>query len=269
MYSFDYQRPGSRADAVRAAQGEARYLAGGQSLVQAMKLRLASPERMVDLGGIADLRDIKQDGGNLVIGAMCTHAAVASSPEVRRAISALAELAQGIGDPMVRNMGTLGGSIANADPAADYPAALVALGATVQTDRRSIPAEAFFTGLYETALEPGELVVAVSFPKPQRAAYSKLRQPASRFALVGVFVCQGANGVRVAVTGAGSSVFRSKPMEDVLAKKFAPESLAQVSMPTDNLNGDIHGSATYRAAMIKLMAQKAVAAAASRPGESK
>jgi carbon-monoxide dehydrogenase medium subunit len=269
MYSFEYQRPGSRAEAVRAAQGEARYLAGGQSLVQAMKLRLSSPERMVDLGGIADLRGIKQDGANLVIGAMTTHAAVALSPEVRRAIPALAELAEGIGDPMVRNMGTLGGSIANADPAADYPAALVALGATVQTDRRSIPAEAFFTGLYETALEPGELVVAVSFPKPQRAAYSKLRQPASRFALVGVFVSQGANGVRVAVTGAGSSAFRIKAMEDALAKNFAPESLAQVPVATDNLNGDIHGSAVYRAAMIKLMARKAVAAAASRAGENK
>jgi aerobic carbon-monoxide dehydrogenase medium subunit len=269
MYSFDYQRPGSQAEAVRAAQGEARYLAGGQSLVQAMKLRLASPERMVDLGGLAELRGIKEEGGNLVIGAMCTHAAVASSAEVRRAIPALAELAEGIGDPMVRNMGTLGGSIANADPAADYPAALVGLGATVQTDRRSIAAEAFFTGLYETALEPGELVISVSFPKPQRAAYSKLRQPASRFALVGVFVCQGANGVRVAVTGAGSSVFRQKAMEDALAKNFAPESLAQVSVPTDNLNGDIHGSATYRAAMIKLMAQKAVASAAARAGEKK
>jgi carbon-monoxide dehydrogenase medium subunit len=263
MYSFDYQRPGSRADAVGAAQGEARYLAGGQSIVQAMKLRLSSPERMVDLGGIADLRGIKQDGANLVIGAMATHSAVAASPEVKRAIPALAELAELIGDPMVRNMGTLGGSIANADPAADYPAALVALGATVQTDRRSIPAEAFFTGLYETALEPGELVVAVSFPKPQRAAYSKLRQPASRFALVGVFVSQTAAGVRVAVTGAGSTVFRLKSMEDALAKRFAPESLAQVSVPTDNLNGDIHGSATYRAAMIKVLAQKAVAAAAA------
>jgi carbon-monoxide dehydrogenase medium subunit len=269
MYSFDYQRPGSRADAVRAAQGEARYLAGGQSLIQAMKLRLASPERMVDLGGIADLRGIRPDGANLVIGAMTTHAEVASTPEVRRAIPALAELAEGIGDPMVRNMGTLGGSIANADPAADYPAALVALGATVQTDKRSIPAESFFSGLYETALEPGELVVSVSFPKPRRAAYSKLRQPASRFALVGVFVSQDAGGVRVAITGAGSSVFRLKAMEDALAKDFSPGALAQVSVPTDNLNGDIHGSAAYRAAMIKLMAQKAVTAAASRAGEGK
>jgi carbon-monoxide dehydrogenase medium subunit len=269
MYSFDYQRPGSRADAVRAAQGEARYLAGGQSLIQAMKLRLSSAERMVDLGGIADLRVIREEGANLVVGAMATHATVAGSPDVMRGFPALAELAELIGDPLVRNMGTLGGSIANADPAADYPAALVALGATVQTDRRAIPAETFFTGLYETALEPGELVVSVSFPKPQRAAYRKLRQPASRFALVGVFVCQGTGGVRVAVTGAGSSVFRVKAMEDALGKRFAPESLAQISVPTGNLNGDIHGSATYRAAMIKLLAQQAVALAAARAGASK
>src|SRR3954468_8470777 len=181
MYSFDYQRPGSRADAVRAAQGEARYLAGGQSLVQAMKLRLSSPERMVDLGGIAELRGIKQDGANLVIGAMTTHAVVASSPDVGSAIPALAELAEGIGDPMVRNMGTLGGSIANADPAADYPAAVLGLGATVHTDRRDIAADAFFTGLFETALKPGELITAVTFPVPQRAAYIKFKQPASRF----------------------------------------------------------------------------------------
>src|SRR6516165_4617013 len=160
MYSFDYQRPADRRAAAAAAQGDARFLAGGQSLVQAMRLRLSQSERLVDLGGIADLKGIRVDGGSVVVGAMTTHAAVAASPEVRRAIPALAELAGGIGDPMVRNMGTLGGSIA--DPAADYPAALLALGATVQTDRRAVPAEQFFTGLYETALAPGELVTAVS-----------------------------------------------------------------------------------------------------------
>jgi aerobic carbon-monoxide dehydrogenase medium subunit len=269
MHTFEYQRPASRADAVRAAQGEARYLAGGQSLVQAMKLRLSSSERLVDLGGVAELRGIRLEGSNVVIGAMTTHATVASSPDVQRAIPALAELAEGIGDPMVRNMGTLGGSIANADPAADYPAALVALGATVQTDKRSIPAESFFTGLYETALQPGELVVAVTFPVPQRAAYAKLKQPASRFALVGVFVSQAANGVRVAVTGAGSTAFRVTAMEDALAKRFAPEAVASVTVPADDLNGDIHGSASYRAAMIKLMAQRAVETALSRTGEKK
>jgi aerobic carbon-monoxide dehydrogenase medium subunit len=262
MYAFEYQRPASRADAVAAAQGEARYLAGGQSLVQAMKLRLSSPERLVDLGSIAELKGIRRDGNNLVIGAMTTHAAVASSAEVRQALPALADLAEGIGDPMVRNMGTLGGSIANADPAADYPAALVALGATIQTDKRSIAAEDFFKGLYETALQGGELIVSVSFPMAQRAAYAKLRQPASRFALVGVFVAQGPNGPRVAVTGAGSSVFRVKAMEDALAKNFAPDAVKSVKVPTSGINSDMHGTAEYRAAMITVMAQRAVAAAA-------
>jgi len=160
MYSFDYQRPADRQGAIAALQGDARFLAGGQSLVQAMRLRMSQSERLVDLGGIADLRGIRVDGGNVVVGAMTTHAAVAASPEVRKSLPALAELAGGIGDPMVRNQGTLGGSIANADPAADYPAALLALGATVQTDRRSIAADQFFTGLYETALAPGELTQA-------------------------------------------------------------------------------------------------------------
>ena len=261
MYSFDYQRPAGRADAVRLAQGEARYLAGGQSLVQAMKLRLSSSERLIDLGGIADLKGIQADGAKVTIGAMTTHAAVAASPEVRRAVPALADLAAGIGDPSVRNMGTLGGAVANADPAADYPAALVALGATVQTDRRSIDAEAFFTGLYETALEPGELITAVSFPVSQRAAYAKYRQPASRFALVGVFVSQGPGGVRVAVTGAGSSVFRVNAMEDALARNFSPDALKGIEVSAADLNSDMHGSAAYRAAMIAVMAQRAVTAA--------
>ncbi|MFL6664014.1 MAG: FAD binding domain-containing protein, partial [Rhizobacter sp.] len=220
MYSFDYQRPTTRAAATAAIQGDARFLAGGQSLVQAMRLRLASTERLVDLGAIADLRGIQADAQGVRIGATTTHAAVASSADVRKAIPALAELAEGIGDPMVRNMGTLGGSIANADPAADYPAAVLGLGATVHTDRRDIAADAFFTGLFETALKPGELITAVTFPKAQRAAYIKFRQPASRFALVGVFVSQGAGGVRVAVTGAKSSVYRVKAMEDALAKSF-------------------------------------------------
>lgn len=264
MYSFDYQRPASRADALAAARGEARYLAGGQSLVQAMKLRLSSSERLVDLGAIADLVGIKRDSRNVTIGAMTTHATVASASELQLAIPALAELAEGIGDPMVRNMGTLGGSIASADPTADYPAALLALGATVHTDRRSIAADAFFTGLYETALQPGELITAVSFPIPQRAAYVKFKQPASRFALVGVFVSQSADGVRVAVTGAGSSVFRVKAMEDALGKSFTPDSVKALAVPTADINGDLHGSAAYRAAMITVMAQRAVAAALSR-----
>ena len=268
MYTFDYQRPASTAAAAAAFSGDTRYLAGGQSLVQAMKLRLSSSERLVDLGGIAELEGIRIVGSNVVIVAMTTHATVANSADVKKALPALAELAGGIGDQMVRNMGTLGGSIANADPAACYPAALVGLGATVQTNQRTIPADSFFTGLYETALKPGELITAVSFPTGAKAAYIKFKQPASRFALVGVFVSQGAggvpNGVRVAVTGAKSSVFRCKPIEDALAKSFTPAAAKAVKVGTEGINGDLHGTAAYRAAMISVMASRAVAAALAR-----
>jgi len=264
MYTFDYQRPGSAADAKKAFAGDARFLAGGQSLIQAMKLRLSQSERLVDLGGIADLKTIKVDGGKVVIGAMATHASVASSTEVRRAIPALAELAGGIADPMVRNMGTIGGSIANADPAACYPAAVLGLDATIVTDQRSIPGESFFTGLYETALKPGELITSVSFPAPQKAAYMKYRQPASRFALIGVFVAQTTGGVRVAVTGAKGHVFRATEIEQALTKSFTPEAAKNVKMPTTDINSDMHGSAEYRAAMISVMASRAVAAALAR-----
>ena len=264
MYAFDYQRPASVADAKAALQGDARLLAGGQSLVQAMKLRLSASERLVDLGGIAELKTIRMDGANLVIGAMVTHAAVAASPDVRRASPALAELAGGIGDPMVRNMGTLGGSIANADPAACYPAGVVGLGATVHTDRRTIAADAFFTGLFETALQPGEVITAVSFPPADKAAYVKYKQPASRFALVGVFVSQGAGGVRVAVTGAKASVFRATTIEAALARSFTPAAALGVKIPATDINGDLHGSAEYRAAMISVMAARAVGAALAR-----
>ena len=268
MYAFEYQRPASVADAKAALSGDARFLAGGQSLIQAMKLRLSSSERLVDLGGIADLKSIKVDGGNIVIGAMVTHAAVGASSDVRRLIPALAELAGGIGDPMVRNMGTLGGSIANADPAACYPAGVVGLGATIHTNQRTIAADSFFTGLYETALQPGELITAVSFPPAQKAAYVKYKQPASRFALIGVFVSQGAGGVpnavRVAVTGAKGSVFRAAEIEQALGASFTPEAAKAVKMPTTDINSDMHGSAVYRAAMISVMASRAVAAALAR-----
>ena len=264
MYAFDYQRPASVTDAKTAASGDARYLAGGQSLIQAMKLRLSSSERLVDLGGIADLRAIKMDGANLVIGAMATHASVGSSADVKKSNPALAELAGGIGDPMVRNMGTIGGSIANADPAADYPAGVVGLGATIRTNQRTIAADAFFSGLYETALQPGELITAVSFPPAAKAAYVKYKQPASRFALVGVFVSQGSGGVRVAVTGAKGSVFRATAIEAALAKSFTPEAAKAVKMPTTDINSDMHGTAEYRAAMISVMASRAVAAALAR-----
>ena len=264
MYAFEYQRPTSVADARAALGADARFLAGGQSLIQAMKLRLSSSERLVDLGGIADLKGIKVDGGNIVIGAMVTHAAVAAAAEVQRACPALAELAGGIGDPMVRNMGTIGGSIANADPAACYPAAVVGLGATIHTNQRTIAADAFFTGLYETALQPGELITAVSFPALQKAAYVKYKQPASRFALVGVVVSQGADGVRVAVTGAKGNVFRATEIEAALTKSFTPEAAKAVKMPTTDINADMHGTAVYRAAMISVMASRAVAAVLAR-----
>jgi len=264
MYAFDYQRPASVADAKTALSGDARYLAGGQSLIQAMKLRLSSSEKLVDLGGIKDLKSIKMDGANVVIGAMVTHAAVAAAADVQRAIPALAELAGGIGDPMVRNMGTIGGSIANADPAACYPAAVLGLGATIHTNQRTIAGDAFFTGLYETALQPGELITAVSFPPAAKAAYVKYRQPASRFALVGVFVAQAGGGVRVAVTGAKGSVFRAAEIEAALGKSFTAEAAKNVKMPTTDINSDMHGSAEYRAAMISVMASRAVAAALAR-----
>ena len=264
MYAFDYQRPANRADAAAAATGDARYLAGGQSLIQAMKLRLSSSERLVDLGAVADLKGLTVEGNSVTIGAMATHAAVAESADVKRLVPALAELAGGIGDPMVRNMGTIGGSIANADPAACYPTALLALGATVRTNQRTIPADSFFTGLFETALKPGEMITAVSFPAAQKAAYVKYKQPASRFALVGVFVAQGAGGVRVAVTGAKSTVFRATPIEEALAKSFTADAAKAVKMPVDGINGDMHGSAAYRAAMISVMAARAVAAALAR-----
>jgi aerobic carbon-monoxide dehydrogenase medium subunit len=264
MYAFEYQRPTDRNAAVAAFKGDTRYLAGGQSLVQAMKLRLSQNERLVDLGGVADLKGIKVDGSGVTIGAMTTHATVAASSDVKKAIPALAELAGGIGDLMVRNMGTIGGSIAHADPAACYPSALLGLGATVHTTQRTIAADAFFTGLYETALKPGELITAVQFPMPQKAAYIKYKQPASRFALIGVFVSLGAGGVRVAVTAAKSCVYREATIEAALAKSFTPEAARAVAVSPAGINADLHGSAQYRAAMISVMASRAVAAANAR-----
>jgi carbon-monoxide dehydrogenase medium subunit len=264
MYEFDYQRPATVDEAAKIAGGEARFLAGGQSLVQSMKLRLASAPTLVDLGAIPDLRFIRVDGNMVTIGAMTTHATVARSSEVTAAIPALAELAAGIGDPMVRNLGTIGGSVANADPAACYPSAVLALGATITTNQRTIPGEDFFKGLFETALQPGEMIVSISFPVVKQASYQKLRQPASRFALVGVFVANGPDGPRVAVTGAGSHVFRVAEMEAALASSFTPDAIANIQVSPAGLNGDMHGSAEYRAAMITVLAQRGVAAALAR-----
>ena len=263
MHAFEYHRPSSSKDALglAAKKTEGRYLAGGQSLVQAMKLRLSSPTDLIDLGTIKDLTGIKVSGSAVEIGAMTRHAEVAGSAEVKKAIPALAALAAMIGDRQVRNMGTIGGSLANNDPAADYPAAALGLGATITTNKRKIEADKFFTGLYETALEPGELVTSVSFPAPKRAAYMKFKNPASRFAIVGVFVADFGGKVRVGVTGAGPSVFRQAEMEKALSAKFAPESVANIKVKADGLNNDLHASPEYRAHLITVMAKRAVEAA--------
>lgn len=262
MHAFQYHRPSKVNDAAAlAAKGEAKLLAGGQSLVQAMKLRLAAPSDIVDLGMIKELSGIKADGKAVVIGAMTRHAEVAGSAEVKKAIPALAALAGTIGDRQVRNMGTLGGSLANSDPAADYPAAVLGLGATITTTKGSHAADKFFRGLYETALTPGEIITSVSFPVAKRAAYMKFKNQASRFAIVGVFVADTGSGVRVAVTGAGSCAFRVPEMEKALSAKFAPESVANVKVKADGLNSDLHASAEYRAHLITVMAKRAVEAA--------
>jgi carbon-monoxide dehydrogenase medium subunit len=263
MYSFNYQKTKSVADAAAALgkNADAKLLAGGQSLVAAMKLRLAQPAQLIDLGEVAELKGIKVDGGSVTIGAMTRHAEVAASADVKKAIPALAALAGGIGDRMVRNMGTIGGSVAHNDPAADYPAAVLGLGATVITNKRKIAADDFFKGMFETALQAGEIITAVSFPTPKRAAYMKFKNPASRYAMVGVFVAETAGGPRVAVTGAGPGVFRVPEMEKALAGKFAPESVASIAVKSSGLNSDIHASAEYRAHLITVMAKRAVAAA--------
>jgi aerobic carbon-monoxide dehydrogenase medium subunit len=264
MHSFNYQSPTDRSAALAAFQGDARFLAGGQSLVQALRLGLAQAEQLIDLRGVADLKGIRVEGSTVTIGAMTSHAAVADSAELRRVIPALGELAGGIGDPLVRNMGTLGGAVANADPAACYPAAILGLGATVITNQRSIAGDAFFTNLYETALRAGELVTAVQFNIPQRAAYVKFKQPASRFALVGVFVSQSAAGVRVGVTGAKACAYRESALEAALTRSFTPEAAKAVVLSANDVNADLHGSAEYRAAMISVMAGRAVAQALAR-----
>ena len=263
MHSFNYIRPASLADAAKALAGasDGKIVAGGQTLLPTMKQRLASPSDLIDLSGIAELKGIKMDGNNLVIGAMTTHAEVAKSSVVKGAIPALAALADLIGDPQVRNRGTIGGSISNSDPAADYPAALVGLGATVVTNKHRIAADVFFKGMFETALEAGEIVTAVSFPKPEKAGYAKFPQPASRFAMVGVFVSKSGGNVRVGVTGAGPKVFRQAEMEKALAANFSADAIKSVKVSASGLNNDLHGSAEYRAHLVGVMARRAVAAA--------
>ncbi|HEX9464346.1 MAG TPA: xanthine dehydrogenase family protein subunit M [Alphaproteobacteria bacterium] len=263
MYNFEYQRAASVADAAKAAKAsdEAKLVAGGMTLLPTLKLRLAKPSALIDLGAIKDLVGIKVAGGTVTIGAMTTHFAVSTSPDVQKAIPALAHLAAHIGDPAVRNRGTIGGSVSNNDPAADYPAGLLGLGATVITNERQIPADDFFKGMFETALKPGEIVTAVSFPAPEKAAYMKFPNPASRYAMVGVLVAKTKSGVRVAVTGAAPSVYRQKDMEAALGKSWSPDAVANIKQKADGLNSDIHASAEYRAHLVTVMAKRAVAAA--------
>jgi aerobic carbon-monoxide dehydrogenase medium subunit len=263
MYAFEYHRPKSVAEAVSLIKGasDGKLLAGGHTLLPTLKQRLAQPSDLVDLGAIAELKGIRQEGDRLVIGAMTTHAEVAGSEAVRGAIKALAALADHIGDAQVRNRGTIGGSIANNDPAADYPAAVVGLNATVKTNKREIAADAFFTGMFETALDDDEIVVSVAFPKPARAGYAKFPNPASRYAIVGVMVAQTGGQTRVAVTGAAPSVFRLGAAESALAGNFAAAALDGLSVSADDLNSDIHASAEYRAHLVKVMAKRAVQAA--------
>lgn len=262
MYAIEIVQPKTLADAAAAlASSGGKPLAGGQSLVAAMKLRLAQPGTLVDLNGIADLKGIRKDGERLVIGAMTRHAEIASSEVVRAAAPALAAVAEGIGDRQVRNMGTLGGSLANNDPAADWPAAVLGSGATVRTNKRTIDADRFFKGMFETALAADEIIAAVEFPPMRRAGYAKFPNPASRFALVGVFVAQFADGsVRVAVTGAAPSVFRATSVEAALRKSFTADAAKAASVDAGGLNSDLHGSAEYRAHLVPVMASRAVAA---------
>jgi carbon-monoxide dehydrogenase medium subunit len=263
MKAFEYHRATSLAEAVAklGARTEGRALAGGMTLLPTMKLGLATPSDVVDLGSVPELRGIKQAGDRLVIGAMTTHAEVAASAEVGRVIPALAALAAGIGDPQVRNRGTLGGSVANNDPSADYPAAVLALDASVRTDRRTIPADEFFQGMFSTALEPGELIKAVEFRIPKRAGYAKFANGASRYAMVGVMVADLGGEIRVAVTGAGPGVFRLPAFEAALKKNFTRDSISGLRAAEDGLNSDLHASAAYRAHLVGVMAGRAIDAA--------
>jgi carbon-monoxide dehydrogenase medium subunit len=263
MYSFDYHKPASLSDAAAllGKAEEGKLMAGGQTLIPTLKQRLARPTDLIDLGAIAELKGIKEEGGALVIGAMARHADVAASDVVKRMIPGLADLADNIGDAQVRNLGTIGGSIANSDPAADYPSAIVALNATVHTVKRTIAADAFFTGMFETALEEGEIITAIRFPRAEKAAYAKFRNPASRYAVVGAFVARTGGSVRVAITGAAPSVFRWTEAEAALSANWSAAAIDGLSVKADGLNADIHASADYRANLVKVMTKRAVLAA--------
>ena len=260
MYDFNYHKPHTVQEAVKlyAETEDGIYLAGGHTLIPSMKVRLRAPTDVIDLSGIKELSGIHEEDGALVIGALTTHDSVATSEVVRRAVPAINMLAAGIGDAQVRNRGTIGGSVANSDPAADYPAGLLALGATIRTDRREIAADAFFTGMFETALEEGEIIQAVVLPIVEAATYMKFPNPASRYATVGVFIVKHSGDVRVAITGAAPSVFRSAEMEDALKDNFSATALDSIKLDTDMLNSDLHASAEYRAQLCVVMAKRAV-----------
>ncbi len=262
MYPTKYHRPGSVSDAVALLAGSdgAKVLSGGQTLLPTMKQHLAAPSDLVDVRALAELNGISPGDGSVTIGAAMRHADVAASAEVGSHIPALASLAEGIGDPAVRSMGTLGGSLANNDPAADYPAAVLALGATVVTTKREIAADEYFQGMFTTALDEDEIITAVRFPVPDRAAYAKFPNPASLYAMVGVFVAATGGAVRVAITGAGSDgVFRHDGMEAALSSEFAASALDGVPVDEDGMLSDIHGTAAYRANLVRVMAKRAVA----------
>ena len=262
-YAFNYHRASTtdEAQTLFAAAPEAKFLAGGQTLIPAMKQRLANPSDLIDITGLKELSFIEERGGTIVIGAGTRHSAVAGSDLVRTRIPALAELAEEIGDPAVRHMGTLGGSLATSDPAADYPAAVLGLGASVVTTSKTVPADSWFLGLFQTALADGEIITRVAFPIPLRAGYAKFRNSASHYAIAGVFVAQTNSGTRVAVTGAGPFVFRVPAMEEALARRFHPDAIAGISVSAGNLNGDLHASAEYRAHLVPVMAKRAVVSA--------
>lgn len=263
MYSVNYHRAKSLSQAAElAGRGEAKYLSGGMTLIPAMKTRLAAPSDVIDLTHIAELKGVKVAGSDVTIGAATTHFDVAGNAELKRVCQALCHLAAHIGDPHVRHRGTIGGSIANNDPAADYPSAMLALDATIITDRREIAARDFFTGLFETALEDGEIVKAVTFTAPEKAGYAKFPNPASRYAMTGVFVARRVDGVKVAVTGAGDDgVFRATEIEAALARNFDPAALQGITLPSEGMMSDLHASSEYRANLVVVMAKRAVAAA--------
>ncbi|MBB5689809.1 xanthine dehydrogenase family protein subunit M [Roseomonas alkaliterrae] len=262
MYDFAYHKPSTVADAVKLlADPDAKAVSGGHTLIPALKHRLNKPSALVDLSGIAEMKGIRRAGNAIVIGALTRHVEVADSAEVKAAIPALAYLAGHIGDVQVRNRGTIGGSVANNDPAADYPAAVLGLGATVHTSKRKIAADEFFLGMFTTALEQDEILTAVEFPIPEKAGYAKMKNPASRYVMAGVFVSKGPMGVRVAVNGAGPCVFRQAEMEKALAANWSADAVAGIRQSAEGLNSDIHGSAEYRAHLVTVMAKRAVAAA--------